>query len=86
MNEYCLEYSTALLRNLWLHSEAREKCRPFAKDIMTMLASLLDDQYRFCLPYITGSLYNLLPDQYFNEAARNINLEQVILSHIEVNI
>ncbi|GLV31196.1 hypothetical protein CBL_12271 [Carabus blaptoides fortunei] len=83
INEYCLEYSTALLRNLWLHSEAREKCRPFANDIMKMLVNLLDDQYRFCLPYITGSLYNLLPDQYFNEAARKMNLDQVILSHLE---
>lgn len=84
LSSYCLEYSTALLMNLWLHVDAREKSYPMVNDIIKMLATLLDVKYENCLPYINGALYSLLPDPHFHKVAKEVKLGQIIECRIPV--
>lgn len=84
LSPYCLEYSTSLLMNLWLHVDAREKSYPYVKDVIKLLATLLDIKYENCLPYVNGSLYSLLPDPIFHRVAKDVKLGQVIEYRIPV--
>lgn len=85
LSSYCLEYSTALLMNLWLHVDAREQSRLIVKDVIKLLATLLDVKYENCLPYINGALYSLLPDPTFHKIAKEAKLGQIIEYRIPVS-
>ncbi|KAF2896280.1 hypothetical protein ILUMI_09894 [Ignelater luminosus] len=82
ISEYCMEYTTALLMNLCLHEEARERLHPFATDVVSLLADLLDTKRRYCMPYVNGTMFSLLSDSYINNEAKRLNLAQLIEYHI----
>lgn len=81
-----MEYTTALLMNLCLHEEARERLHPFAADVVNLLADLLDTKRRYCMPYVNGTMFSLLSDPFINNEAKRLNLAKLIEYHIAVNI
>lgn len=84
ISSYCMEYSTALLMNLCLHHEARERLRKSATSVVSLLADLMETKYECCLPYINGAMYSLLGDPVINQEAKRLNLTKLIDYHIKV--
>ncbi|KAB0802900.1 hypothetical protein PPYR_05086 [Photinus pyralis] len=82
ISHYCMENSTALLMNLCLHKDARDRLHPYAKDVISLLVNLLDIRYSFCMPYINGTMYSLLSDPVINEEAHRISLSKLLDYHI----
>ncbi|XP_046670218.1 lisH domain-containing protein ARMC9-like [Homalodisca vitripennis] len=77
---YSLEYSTALLLNLCLHVEARERC---PTTVLKLLTDLLDTGQTQIMAMVAGSLYCLLSHDRLNKTARQMNLESVLSSQAE---
>ncbi|KAK4883633.1 hypothetical protein RN001_006952 [Aquatica leii] len=82
VSRYCLEYATALFMNLCLHQTARERLRAYAKNVIELLAKLLNTKYEFCMPYVNGAIYSLLSDKCLNEEARRQKFFELIQYHI----
>ncbi|RZF32669.1 hypothetical protein LSTR_LSTR004097 [Laodelphax striatellus] len=77
---YTLEYSSALLMNLCLHNEARQRFPPL---LLTTLIQLLDSPHTQIVPVISGTLYCLLTRDEVNNVAKDLNLERTIQVHIQ---
>ncbi|XP_054272696.1 lisH domain-containing protein ARMC9-like [Macrosteles quadrilineatus] len=72
---YTLEYSTALLLNLCLHVEGRERC---PTSTLKLLTDLLDTGQLQIMPMVASTLYCLLSHDRLNTTARQMNLESVL--------
>lgn len=86
LSSYALEYTMALYMNLCLNNKTIDICRKLGPVVITLLINILNTRHEFCLPYITGSLYNLLADEDINNNAKNLRLENVLQQHVMVRI
>ncbi|XP_046984666.1 lisH domain-containing protein ARMC9-like [Schistocerca americana] len=82
MRSYALEYTMALFMNLCLHRQARERCVPFARPLVEILASYLGNSLLKPTPYVTGTLYSLLANHQINQEAKRSGLCD-ILEHLQ---
>ncbi|CAH0561299.1 unnamed protein product [Brassicogethes aeneus] len=75
---YCLEYCSALLMNLCLEQEGRDRCAQMAKNVVAILKKLLLGEMACCLPCVNGTLFSILVDKKVNEEARVQKLDQLL--------
>lgn len=84
MSSYSLEYSMALFMNLCLNSKAIDIFREERATIVNILINILNERYDFCLPYVTGALFNMLTDEVINEYAKEMNLADALEKQLKV--
>jgi hypothetical protein len=78
LQDYSLEYVTALLMNLSLRTTgkvAAAECKP---DIVTTLADLMECDNTQVRHYVNGTVYSLLSRKNFRERAREMRLDETL--------
>ncbi len=70
MQEYTLEYVTALLTNLALRTEGRKRCEDPRLEVLNVLKPLIQRDNPQIKTYINGTLYSLFTSRTLKEEAR----------------
>nr|CAD7409566.1 unnamed protein product [Timema poppensis] len=83
MRTYTLEYTTALLMNLCLHRQAKERCVPLSKIVLKVLSALLGTELTHAVPYVNGTLYSLLANPLINQEAKKMGLCKVLDHYLQ---
>ena len=78
LSEYSMEYGLALIMNLSLRKEGREKFETVSERIMQILLNFMSKDNVQILTCINGTLYSLLKRKKFKLEAKKFNLEQVL--------
>jgi hypothetical protein len=60
MSEYSIEYSTALLMNLCLRSEGKQRASNPSMQLLEMLADYLESENEQVRTYVNGTMYSVL--------------------------
>lgn len=84
MSGYSLEYSMALFMNLCLSEGAIEQFRQKRSQVIDILVDVMKTRREFCLPYVTGALFNLLTEEDINDHAKETELAKVLQQHMHV--
>ncbi|CAG9767985.1 unnamed protein product [Ceutorhynchus assimilis] len=83
LSKYCLEYCSALLMNLCLVDQAKERSTRLPKKIVGLLRKFLEGEVDFCLPYINGVMFSLFEKEEIVSEATNQNLDKTIMKLIQ---
>ncbi|XP_025830347.1 uncharacterized protein LOC108735663 isoform X2 [Agrilus planipennis] len=84
LNDYCLEYSVALLMNLCLQREAKSVCKSISREMVSLLTTILYTTRECCMPYVNGTLFAILRDKTINADAKDGKLGAAILEQAKL--
>ena len=76
LSDYSIEYGLALLMNLSLRKEGKEKFEAVGEKIIKIILNFLNCDNIQILTCINGMLYSLLKKKKFRELARNMGVEE----------
>ncbi|KAI9333056.1 hypothetical protein DFJ73DRAFT_799421 [Zopfochytrium polystomum] len=79
LSEFSLEYGTALFMNLALRTRGRARCAQSDPGrALEILCNLIEMENLQIKTYANGAMYSLLSEPAFREAARAIDLKQIL--------
>ncbi|XP_072294752.1 lisH domain-containing protein ARMC9 isoform X2 [Eucyclogobius newberryi] len=78
LNDYTLEYSTALLMNLCLRTKGKRKCAEKAKNMLKVLTDLLGHEKHEIRPYVNGVLYSILSIPSVRQEAKEMSVDEIL--------
>ena len=79
LSDYSIEYGLALLMNLSLRKEGKEKFEAVAEKILCILMKFLNYENIQILTCINGMLYSLLKKKKIREFAKNFGVEKKLI-------
>lgn len=85
LSEYSMEYGLALIMNLSLRKEGREKFEDVSDRIMQILLNFMKKDNLQILTCINGTLYSLLKRKKFKNEAQKYNLVNVLTNFNTTN-
>ena len=80
LQDYSLEYTTALLMNLCLRTKGKVCAENAKPDILSTLSNLLECQNHQARNYVNGTVYSLLTRSNLRERAMDIRLDETLQS------
>ncbi|XP_046564710.1 lisH domain-containing protein ARMC9-like [Haliotis rubra] len=83
LSDYTLEYSVALLMNLCLRTSGKKRCAKNARQTLKVLSDLLGHDNTEILPYVNGALYSILAIPSIREAAKAMDMEEILRCFIK---
>lgn len=75
LSDYSLEYSTALLLNISLRSQGKEKFEEIKHSVLNLLGELLDHESSDLRSFVNGTLYSLFARPGIRSLAREMGFE-----------
>ncbi|XP_028259331.1 lisH domain-containing protein ARMC9-like isoform X2 [Parambassis ranga] len=78
LNDYTLQYSTALLMNLCLRTKGKRKCAENGKHVLKVLTDLLGHENHEIRPYVNGALYSILCIPSVRQEAKEMSVEEIL--------
>ena len=78
LQDYSLEYTTALLMNLCLRTKGKIAAENAQPDLLTTLSNLMECQNQQARNYINGTVYSLLTRSNLRERAMEIRLDETL--------
>lgn len=73
LSDYTLEYATALLMNLSLRAEGKNKCEEIP-DILTVLSELIEIENMQVRTHVNGTLYSILTRRSLKHQANQLGM------------
>ncbi|XP_048523996.1 uncharacterized protein LOC109543203 isoform X2 [Dendroctonus ponderosae] len=84
LSKYCLEYCSALLMNLCLVTEAKERSTKDPIKIVGLLRKFLECENETYLPYINGVMFSLFERSEIVDEALNQHFDKIIIKLIQI--
>lgn len=77
LSDYSLEYATALLMNLSLRAEGKNKCEEI-NDILTVLNEIIENENLQVRTHINGTLYSILTRAKLKQQANILGMQHML--------
>ena len=77
LSDYTLEYATALLMNLSLRAEGKNKCEGIS-DILQVLSELLESENLQVRTHVNGTLYSVLTRSSLKQQANQLGMADML--------
>ena len=78
LSEYSIEYATALLMNLSLRSNGKDKCEDPEIGLLQVLNDLVEHEDLQVRTYVNGTLYSIFTRRKLREEAKAIGMPEVL--------
>ena len=78
LSEYSIEYATALLMNLSLRSNGKDKCEDPEIGLLQVLNDLVEHEDLQVRTYVNGTLYSIFTRRKLREEAKAIGMPDVL--------
>jgi hypothetical protein len=78
LSEYSIEYATALLMNLSLRSNGKDKCEDPDIGLLQVLNDLVEHEDLQVRTYVNGTLYSIFTRKKLREEAQEIGMPEVL--------
>jgi LisH domain-containing protein ARMC9 len=78
LSEYSIEYATALLMNLSLRSNGKDKCEDPEIGLLSVLNDLVEHEDLQVRTYVNGTLYSIFTRRKLREEAKAIGMPEVL--------
>ena len=78
LSDYSIEYATALLMNLSLRSNGKDKCEDPSITLLQVLNSLVEHENLQVRTYVNGTLYSIFTRKKLREEARELGMPDVL--------
>jgi hypothetical protein len=79
LSEYSLEYTTALLMNLSLRIQGKNKCEEMPKNIvLQVLSELVEHENMVVRTHVNGTLYSILTRKSLKMQARALGMIEML--------
>ena len=75
--DYSLEYATALLMNLSLRNEGKNKCEEIP-EILTVLNELIENENLQVRTHVNGTLYSILTRKQLKSQAHQLGMLEML--------
>jgi hypothetical protein len=77
LSDYTLEYATALLMNLSLRAEGKNKCEQLA-NVLSVLNDLLEIDNMQVRTHVNGTLYSILTRASLKQQANQLGMAEML--------
>ena len=77
LSDYTLEYATALLMNLSLRAEGKNKCEQIP-DILNVLNELIEIENMQVRTHVNGTLYSILTRKSLKDLANQLGMGEML--------
>jgi len=79
LSEYSLEYTTALLMNLSLRIQGKNKCEQLPQnEVLMVLSELIEHENMVVRTHVNGTLYSILTRKVFKQQARALGMHEML--------
>ena len=78
LSEYSLEYITALLMNLSLRMQGKNKCEAHGAQVLQVLGDLLENENLVVRTHVNGTLYSILTRESLRIIAREMGMQEML--------
>ncbi|XP_030764545.1 uncharacterized protein LOC115888829 isoform X2 [Sitophilus oryzae] len=84
LSRYCLEYCSALLMNICLVDEAKERAAKIPRKVIDLIKKFISGENECCLPYINGMMFSVLEKDGIVEEAKKRDLDKLLIRFIRI--
>lgn len=78
LSDYSIEYATALLMNLSLRSNGKDKCEDPEIELLKVLNDLVEHDNLQVRTYVNGTLYSIFTRKKLREEAKQLGMPEVL--------
>jgi len=78
LSEYSLEYITAMLMNLSLRVDGKNKCENQGQAVLTVLCDLVEHENMVVRTHVNGTLYSILTRETLRALAREMGMQEML--------
>jgi hypothetical protein len=84
MSDYSLEYTTALLMNLSLRVQGKNKCEEMPENVvLQVLSELIEHENMVVRTHVNGTLYSILTRKALKQQARSLGMQEMLFYLLE---
>jgi len=78
LSDYSIEYATALLMNLSLRSNGKDKCEDPSIELLKVLNDLVEHDNLQVRTYVNGTLYSIFTRKKLRDEAKSLGMPEVL--------